>query len=67
MDEITVWNDMISNTIVEKTWAKEVPLKSTRKEKVRVLVCSQVKLMVQNVNLSLCLLVRKENQFKRRV
>ena len=38
MDETAVWNSMISNTTVEKIGAKEVPLKSTGNEKVRVSV-----------------------------
>ena len=39
MDETPVQNEMTLNTTVEKTRAKEVPLKSTRNEKVRVSVC----------------------------
>ena len=38
MNKIPVWNDMITNTTVEKTGAKEVPLKSTGNEKVSVSV-----------------------------
>ena len=38
MDETPVWNDMVSNTTVEKTGSKEVPMKSTG-HKVRVSVC----------------------------
>ena len=36
MDETSVWNDMISNTTVEKTGSKEIPMKSTGHEKVCV-------------------------------
>ena len=39
MDEIPVWNDIISNTPFEKIGAKKVSLKSTGNEKVRVSVC----------------------------
>ena len=39
MDETLVSNDMISNTTVEKTGPKKVPLKSTGNEKVRISVC----------------------------
>ena len=39
MDETPVWNDMVSNTTVEKTRSKEVPMKSTGHDKVRVSVC----------------------------
>ena len=39
MDETTVWNDMVSNTTVEKTGSKEVNMKSTGHDKVRVSVC----------------------------
>ena len=39
MDETPVWNDIILNTTVEKTGAKEVLLKSTGNEKVHVSVC----------------------------
>lgn len=38
MDETPVWNDMILNTTVEKTGAKEVLLKPTGNEKVHVSV-----------------------------
>ena len=34
MDETSVWNDMVSNTTVEKTGSKEVPMKSTGYDKV---------------------------------
>ena len=39
MDERPVWNDMVSNTTVEKKGSKEVPMKSTGHDKVRVSVC----------------------------
>ena len=43
MDETPVWNDMISNTTVEKAGAKGVLLKSTGNEKVHVSVCLTAK------------------------
>ena len=39
MDETPVWNDMVSNTTVEKTGSKEVAMKSTGHDKARVSVC----------------------------
>ena len=39
MDQTAVWNDMVSNTTVEKTGSKEVNMKSTGHDKVRVSVC----------------------------
>ena len=39
MDETSVWNDMVFNTTVEKTGFKEVPMKSTGHDKIRVSVC----------------------------
>ena len=39
MDETPVWNNMVSNTSVEKTGSKVVPMKSTEHNKVRVSVC----------------------------
>ena len=39
MDETAVWNDMVSNTTVEKTGSKEFNMKSTGHDKVRVSVC----------------------------
>ena len=39
VDEMSVWNDMVSNTTVEKTGSKEVNMKSTGHDKVRVSVC----------------------------
>ena len=38
MDETPVWNDMVSSTTVDKTGSKDVPLKTTGHEKVRVSV-----------------------------
>ena len=39
MDKTPVWNDMVSNTTVESTGARDVPMKSTGHDKVRVSVC----------------------------
>ena len=39
MDETPVWNDIVSNTTVEKTGSKEVPMKLTGHDKVHVSVC----------------------------
>ena len=41
MDETSAWNDidMVFNTTVEKTGSKEVPMKSTGHDKIRVSVC----------------------------
>ena len=39
MDETFVSNDMVSNATVEKTGSKEVRMKSTGHDKVRVSVC----------------------------
>ena len=39
MDEIPVWDDMVSNTTVEKTGSQEVYMKSTGHDKVCVSVC----------------------------
>ena len=38
------WNDMVSETTVGATGAKDVPMKSTGHDKVRVSVCLAVKL-----------------------
>ena len=43
MDETPVWNDMVSSTIVDKAGSKDVPLKTTGHEKVRVSVCLAAK------------------------
>ena len=39
MDETAVWADMVAETTVEKTGKKEIALKTTGHEKVRVTVC----------------------------
>ena len=39
VDETAVWNDMVFETTVKATSAKDVPMKSTGHEKVRVSVC----------------------------
>ena len=39
MDKTPFWNDMVSNTNVEKTGSKEVPMKLTGHDKVCVSVC----------------------------
>ena len=39
MDKTSVWNDMVSNTIIEKQGAKSVCLKTTGHEKCMVSVC----------------------------
>ena len=39
MDETVVWNDMISNTTIEKRGAHTVSLKSTGHEKLKITVC----------------------------
>ena len=44
MDKTTVWNNMVSETSVEATSAKDVPMKSTGHEKVCVSVCSTAQL-----------------------
>ena len=38
MDETAVWSDMVGNVTVETTGTKDVPLKSTKNEKVKVSV-----------------------------
>jgi len=43
MDETPVWADMVSNTTVNKTGQKDVTLKTTGHEKVRVTVCLAAK------------------------
>ena len=43
MDETAVWSDMVGNVTVNATGAKDVPLKSTGNEKVRVSVCLTAK------------------------
>ena len=39
MDETAVWNDMISNTTIEKRRAHTVSLKSTGHENLKITVC----------------------------
>ena len=39
MDETPVWADMVSGTTIEKTGTKDVPLKTSGHEKVKVTVC----------------------------
>ena len=39
MYEISVWNDMVSSTAVDKTGSKDVPLKTAGHDKIRVPVC----------------------------
>ena len=43
-DETAVWNDMASETTVEATGAKDVPIKSTGHEKVHISACFSAKL-----------------------
>lgn len=43
MDETPVWNDMVSSTTVARTGEKDIPLKTTGHEKVRVSVCLAAK------------------------
>ena len=43
MDETPVWADMVSSTTVNKTGQKEIMLKTTGHEKVRVSVCLAAK------------------------
>ena len=43
MDKTAVWSDMVGNTTINSTGAKEVALKSTGNEKVRVSVCLSAK------------------------
>ena len=43
MYETPIWNDMVSSTTVDKTGSKDVPLKTTGHEKVRVSVCFAAK------------------------
>ena len=39
MDETCVWNDTVSNSTVEKTCSKDVSMKRTGYDKVRVSLC----------------------------
>ena len=43
MDETSVWNDMVSNTAINKQGAKSICLKTTGHEKCRVSVCLAAK------------------------
>ena len=43
MDETAVWSDMLAETTVDKTGRKDIPLKSTGHEKVKVSVCLTAK------------------------
>ena len=43
MDETLIWNDMVSTTTVNATWKRDVPLKTTGHEKVRVFVILSAK------------------------
>ena len=43
MDETSIWSDMVGNAMVETTGTKDVPLKSTGNEKVKVSVCLTAK------------------------
>ena len=51
MDETAVWSDMAGNTTINSTGAKEVALKSTGNEKVRVSVCLTAKVDGTKMNL----------------
>ena len=44
MDETAVWSDIVGNVTVDTTGTKDVPLKSTGNEKVKVSVCLTAKL-----------------------
>ena len=43
MDETAVWADMVSDTTVDKIGSKDIILKTTGHEKVRVTVCLAAK------------------------
>ena len=62
MDETAVWSDMVSNTNINSTGAKEVALKSTGNEKVRVSVCLTVKADGTKTNPFIVFKVPNENQ-----
>ena len=55
MDETAVWNDMISNTTVEKHGAYTVNLKSNGHEKSKITVCSTATADSGEKSLYLCL------------
>ena len=43
IDETVVWSDMVGNVTVDTTGTKDVPLKSTVNERVKVSVCLTAK------------------------
>ena len=43
VDETAIWSDMVGNVAVDTTGTKDVPLKSTGNEKVKVSVCLTAK------------------------
>ena len=43
MDETAIWSDMVGNVMVDTTETKDVPIKSTGNEKVKVSVCLTAK------------------------
>ena len=57
MHETAFWNDMVPETTVKVTGAKDVPIKSTGHEKVRVSVCLAARLD----GTKLYLVLRKES------
>ena len=57
MYETAFWNDMVPETTVKVTGAKDVPIKSTGHQKVRVSVCSAARLD----ETKLYLVLRKES------
>ena len=57
MYETAFWNDMVPETTVKVTGAKDVPIKSTGPQKVRVSVCSAARLD----GTKLYLVLRKES------
>ena len=57
MYETAFWNDMVPETTVKVTGAKDVPIKSTGHQKVRVSVCSAARLD----GTKLYLVLRKES------
>ena len=54
MDETAVWNDMISNTTVEKRGAHSENLKSTGHEKSKITICLTATADGGKKSLSLC-------------
>ena len=55
MDETAVWNDMISNTTVDKRGSHSVNLKSTGHEKSKITFCLTATADGGKKGLSLCL------------